>query len=304
VSGQRGNIVRRFILALVLMLVFGTSANARVWTISNTVQDGASGFGSGETAPTIGLLSWTTGIGEPTNQRIYGKSNTGSPAVWPNYACYGLYAAPYPEPQKVQCQQLGVPVVWLPGPTTYTGGMIDDRNLSSASNSFSWTGQMSTAVLVGADLFVNSIASGTYFGDGTATGTDPGASTAGDGYDADGFSCWNNPGAVLAFGADFCGNGTGAATPGSLTQTIAIRFLANGITSVVDNGDGTINVTIADTTYSDCAAAPNCVPGSGSVDITAVWRFNATAAVPIPATFWMFGSALGLLGWMRRRKAV
>jgi len=25
------------------------------------------------------------------------------------------------------------------------------------------------------------------------------------------------------------------------------------------------------------------------------------AAVPIPATVWLFGSALGLLGWMRRR---
>jgi hypothetical protein len=24
-------------------------------------------------------------------------------------------------------------------------------------------------------------------------------------------------------------------------------------------------------------------------------------AVPIPAAFWLFGSALGLLGWMKRR---
>lgn len=28
-----------------------------------------------------------------------------------------------------------------------------------------------------------------------------------------------------------------------------------------------------------------------------------TAPVPVPASVWLFGSALGLLGWMRRRKA-
>jgi hypothetical protein len=31
--------------------------------------------------------------------------------------------------------------------------------------------------------------------------------------------------------------------------------------------------------------------------------FAFTAVVPIPAAVWLFGSALGLLGWMRRKKA-
>ena len=30
-------------------------------------------------------------------------------------------------------------------------------------------------------------------------------------------------------------------------------------------------------------------------------RDGDVAAVPIPAAFWLFGSALGLMGWMRRR---
>ena len=28
-----------------------------------------------------------------------------------------------------------------------------------------------------------------------------------------------------------------------------------------------------------------------------------TATIPIPATAWLFGSALGLLGWLRRKAA-
>jgi len=30
---------------------------------------------------------------------------------------------------------------------------------------------------------------------------------------------------------------------------------------------------------------------------------NVTGVVPIPATVWLFGSALGLLGWMQRKAA-
>jgi hypothetical protein len=188
----------------------------------------------------------------------------------------------------------------------YTGGTINDATLSSASNSFTWTGQAGTGAKTVGELFVSSIYSGTYFGDGTATGTDPGAGTALDGYDADGFTCFARPGAVYSFGADFCGNGTGGVDPDDLSppaQTIANRFITNGITGLVNNGDGTITITMSDSTYTDCLADSECTPGSSSSDLTAIWRFNAVqgGVVPVPAAVWLFGSALGLLGWIRRR---
>jgi len=34
------------------------------------------------------------------------------------------------------------------------------------------------------------------------------------------------------------------------------------------------------------------------------WTFNANTVVPVPAAVWLFGSALGMLGWARRRAAV
>lgn len=42
-------------------------------------------------------------------------------------------------------------------------------------------------------------------------------------------------------------------------------------------------------------------PLLGNVDGFRV--FTSTAVVPVPGAVWLFGSALGLLGWMRRRKA-
>ena len=38
---------------------------------------------------------------------------------------------------------------------------------------------------------------------------------------------------------------------------------------------------------------------NGGADLA--FRTYSAAAVPVPAAVWLFGSALGLLGWMRRK---
>jgi hypothetical protein len=41
-------------------------------------------------------------------------------------------------------------------------------------------------------------------------------------------------------------------------------------------------------------------PGGATVEIDNI----EVSAIPVPAAVWLFGSGLGLLGWMRRRKTV
>jgi hypothetical protein len=243
-------------------------AHAAVWNITPTVQDGTFQIDS----PTIGMLSWSsTDLNGTRASRIYGSKDSKPPA----YACYGLG---YPSPDFAQtCEFAGKSVIWQSGPAVYSTGRIDDSDLTSTSNFFTWTGQTGTAMRARPDLFVSSIVSGTYLGDGTVTGTDPGEGAAGVGYDADGFSCWNSP--YSPGKTDFCGNGTGinldrrSGTP----RSISSRFISNGLSSVADNMDGTITITMTSSTYTDCIADSDCTPGSSSSDLSVVWRLNATA---------------------------
>ncbi len=303
-------------IAVVLVTVLFTmpNANAVLWQIGPTTQNGtpgAAGFGAGTDgmgtgAPTLGLVGWfeisRNGL---FNDGIYAQGTA------PGYACYGLTVS-----GNTTCADAGTPVIWDPNPAVFSGSVNDDGSFLNLS----WTGQVGTAVpFVTGSLFTNSILSGSY----DANGNISGGVDAGAGYDVDGFSCWNNPANGLPGPPDFCGNGTGVTTtvPPGGGRTITNLFLPLGITLFTDNGDGTFTIDMNSSTYTDCVNDAGCTPGDNTQDIFAQWRLNASCAtadgkccggvdtdpcppmVPIPAAVWLFGSALGLLGWMRRKLA-
>ena len=84
-------------------------------------------------------------------------------------------------------------------------------------------------------------------------------------------------------------------------QTIANRYLLNGMIGFVNNMNGTIIVALASLTYTSCIAAIDGSCGSSSADTFAVWNFNAIP-VPVPAVIWLFGSVILLLARISRRK--
>jgi hypothetical protein len=295
----RKAIPNTLIIAIFLLAPIG--ANAAFWTITGTVQNGtdyAPGFGIGTDglgtgAPTLGLVGWfTIGTGGGGNQNIVGAG-----ASAPGYACYGLTVS-----GDTTCAAVPTAEIWNPTPVVFSGSINDDLSFMDLS----WTGQSGSEIPfgIGQSLFTSTINSGSY----DETGAISGGVDAGAGYDADGFSCWNNPLNGLPGPPDFCGNGTGVTTtvPPGGGQTKANRELSAGLTGFggfTDNMDGTITIDLWDSTYTDCANDSGCTPGSNSSDVFAQWRVNAIQVVPIPAAIWLFGSALGLLGWMRRKTA-
>jgi len=251
-----------FYCALGLLLLAG-AVQANEWIITDTVQNGSPGAVPGDPGgSTLGMVLWfTLGINGGGSQAIYGQG-TG-----PGYACYGLVKP------TASCADDGQTEIWMPNPAVYSGTVNDDPNAPTLN--LSWTGQAGSKVTFGlVSLFTSSILSGSYDAAGRVTGTDPGMGTADDGYDADGFSCWNNPTSPIV--ADFCGNGTGNPfTVPPSGQTIANRALPGGLQPVIDKMDGTITISLIDTTYADCVADAACNPDSDSSDVIAQWPVNA-----------------------------
>jgi hypothetical protein len=285
-------------LIVVVFLLAPISANAAFWIITDTAQngdEGATGFGSNldgygnaTTSPTLGFVGWfTCGVGgcgtnEIINARGIAPSN--------DYNCYGLTAA------SGTCTNQSETPIWNPTNAVFSGSVNDDGSFMDLS----WTGIVGSEIAFGASesLFFSGVNSGSY----DANGNISGGVDLGAGYDADGFVCWNNPNNGLPGQPDLCGNATGVpwTAPTGGGRTKFNRELPLGITIFADNGDGTITIDMGDSSFTDCVNDPGCTPGSNSIDVFAQWRVNATKVVPIPAAIWLLGSALGLLGWMRR----
>jgi len=276
----------RKVLIVAALALLATSANATVWTITGG-----------------GMSTWfTDGTNGGGLQNIY-ESGVGTNAEFPGprvngYNCIGIgggTGGPYTVGDDTCGDDTGegtATELW--GASAVYSGTIDDQGTATAADdtgSFSWTGESGTGAPAGFELFTNSIVSGAYNVDGsTPTGT---------------YNCWNNPAAVGGYGADFCGNGSGGATLTTAAgQSLVNRALPNGIIALTDNLNGTIQVVMSDTTYTSCTAAANGTCDSSSSDTFAVWEFTVAGAIPVPAAVWLFGSALGLLGWVRRRASL
>jgi hypothetical protein len=276
---RRFNSAALFCSSIGVLLLIASAGQATEWVILPTVQNGNPNTDPAlNQQPTLGMVFWaTTGTNGGSSQLIYGQG-TG-----PGYACYGLAVG-----ADERCADVPTPEIWVPGPVTYFGTVSDSAPLMTLN----WTGQAGSQIPFNRDngLFTSTVLSGTYDANGDISGgVDPG-----DGYDADGFSCWNNPTAPLPGPPNFCGNLTGLAitapAPGSTLQTKANRELPLGLLLVTDNADGTITIDMGDSTYSDCVINAGCIPDSVSSDVFAQWTVNAT---PLHET--VGGSATGLI---------
>jgi hypothetical protein len=159
---------------------------------------------------------------------------------------------------------------------SYSGMITLDSG--SITGTLSWIGESGYAPAGQTEFFTSSINSGGY---DLATGIASGA-----------YACWNNPTAVTALAADFCGNGTGGGAGGTPLD-ITFMNLSAGLWSLTDQGDGTVTLTYTEN--------PDFDEGDPSdTNFVSTWLLDTTV-VPIPAAIWLFGSALGLLGWMRRK---
>jgi hypothetical protein len=255
------------------------------------------------------LTAWfTVGVLPSTFHNIYedgfGTSSEFSSPRVNGYNCIPLHTTHSSTMDDTNCSdQFGegaLAEVWG-APAVYSG-MIDDGgtpgDFSNYTGSISWTGESGTAFYGGTyELLTSGVVSGTY---DIATGivsTSVASVTGNPG----GVNCWNNPTMVDNFFANPCDNATGGSTlDPDHDYTISRRYLSGGVDAFNDNLDGTVTITLADFAYSSCVADPDCVPGSGTPDTFGTWNLNTTKLVPVPATIWLFGSALGLLGWHRR----
>jgi len=106
-----------------------------------------------------------------------------------------------------------------------------------------------------------------------------------------------------SFGANFFNESTTSWGPGATASRVfGGDDLASGTQESIATLDGMTTISWAGTTLvlSNGTCTGPCV-GSTGFNNGQRWTFAWNPlAVPVPATFWLFGSALGALGWARR----
>ncbi len=133
-----------------------------------------------------------------------------------------------------------------------------------------------------------------------------------------------------SFGSDFSISGAGVGS-GSFSCIEGIfgsvvgssicgnySFGANGYNESMVNADGSNRVIGGDDvvvgpalSIGDFTGFTPVIPPTDFIDVIVlenggaysgqIWTFMANTAIPVPAAAWLFGSALGFLGWMRRK---
>lgn len=187
--------------------------------------------------------------------------------------------------------------------------------ISGNGTTATWTFDTVTGIVSSSGLYVeqtqvNPLLPGSFYTRSIADLTLGGGSNA----TATSYSCADGSIANV-FSASFCGNynygsnftnestmsyGPGTAASRTLGgDDMALAPLFNGDSfQQLSQYDGMVNTWNGSTTPGTTLVLSNVVSAVGGSQLT----FEIAAAVPVPASVWLFGSALGLLGFSRNRK--
>jgi hypothetical protein len=129
----------------------------------------------------------------------------------------------------------------------------------------------------------------------------------GVGGDDDAFNWWARTTSITVL--ELRGDTTDVSNSGvasGMSYTLILSDPSWSIINVIDNLDGwqvwAFNSTSI-TLEQLIVACPTTLSGMCFFDFGSIEVEFADTLIPIPAAFWLFGSALGILGWMRRKSA-